>query len=104
LPPLKPPRRATRRAAQRQHVRDLDRLARLAPGGAPDRPIEVDTPAVVDVMAEARRCPLCDGPLHLVQHTAETIDGERLRVAHVKCASCGVPRAIYFRLQAPLLN
>jgi hypothetical protein len=97
----KPPR-ASRRAAHRQHVRDLDRLARLAPGGAPDRPIEVDTPAVVDVMAEARRCPLCEGGLQLQQHTAETIDGERLRDAHMKCTGCGVPRAIYFRLRAVL--
>jgi hypothetical protein len=104
LAPPKPPRRASRRLAQRQHVRDLDRLARLAPGGAPDRPIEIDTPAVVDVMAEARRCPLCDGPLHLREHTAETIAGQRLRVAHVKCASCGIAREIYFRLTAPVLN
>lgn len=101
---LKPPRKLSRRAAQRQHVRDLDRLARLAPGGAPDRPIEVDTPAVVDVMAEARRCPLCDGSFQLSQHTADTIDGERLRVAHVKCTSCGIAREIYFRLTVPLPN
>jgi len=85
-------------------VRDLDRLARLAPGGAPDRPIDVDTPAVVDVMAEARRCPLCEGTLQLREHTAETIGGERLRVAHVQCTSCGIARAIYFRLTGALVH
>ena len=103
-PPPKPPRRASRGLARRRHVRDLERLAGLAPGGAPDRPIEIDTPAVVDVMAEARRCPLCEGTLHLQQHTAETIAGDRLRVAHVKCASCGIARAFYFRLTARVLN
>ena len=98
------PRKPSRRLAQRQHVRDLERLARLELGGAPDRPIEVDTPPLVDVMAEARRCPLCEGSLRLVEHTAETIDEVRLRVARVTCTTCGIGRAIYFRLPAIILN
>ena len=92
------------RAAQRQHVRDLDRLARLAPGGAPDRPIEVDTPPLVDLKAEASPCPLCGGSLRLNEHAAETIAGERLRVARVRCTRCGIARAIYFRLAPVFLN
>lgn len=92
------------RMAQRQHVRDLDRLARLAPGGAPDRPIEVDTPPVVDVRAEAHPCPLCEGSLRLIEHAAETIDGQRLRVARVTCTSCGIAREIYFRLPQQMLS
>ena len=95
-------RKPSRRAAQRQHVRDLDRLARLGPGGAPDHPIEIDSPPVVDIMAEARPCPLCDGSLRLIEHAAETIDGQRLRVARVRCTSCGIAREIYFRL--PLVH
>ena len=90
--------------AQRRHVRDLDRLARRAPGGAPDRPIEVDSPPVIDVMAEARPCPLCEGRLRLVEHAAETIAGQRLRVARVTCTSCGIAREIYFRLPQRVLN
>ena len=97
-------RERVRRLAQRQHVRDLARLAELAPGGAPDRPLEVDTPPLVDVMAEAIPCPLCGGSLHLVEHAAETIDGVRLRVARVRCSACGVGRAIYFRLRETTLN
>ncbi len=97
-------RKPSRRAAQRQHVRDLERLARLAPGGAPDRPLVVDTPPLVDIMAEAHPCPLCEGSLRLLEHRAETIDGERLRVAQVTCTRCGIARAIYFRLAEPLLN
>jgi hypothetical protein len=97
-------RKPSRRMAQRAHVRDLERLAQHAPGGAPDRAIEVDTPPLVDVMAVARPCPLCAGSLRLDEHTAETIDGERLRVAHVTCTSCGIARAIYFRLREMMLN
>ena len=93
-----------RRLAAREHVRDLERLARLAPGGAPDRPIDVDTPAVIDVMAEARSCPLCEGSMRLLEHAAETIDGTRLRIARVTCRECGVGREIYFRLDQPTIN
>src|SRR5689334_9582437 len=94
-------RRAARRA-QREHVRDLDRLARLAPGGAPDRPIEIDTPPLVEVMTDAAACPLCGGGFRLDEHTAETIDGVRLRIAHVTCKTCGVARPLYFRLRTLL--
>jgi cytosine/adenosine deaminase-related metal-dependent hydrolase len=90
--------------ALREHVRDLERLARLAPGGAPERAIAVDTPPLVDLTAVARPCPLCAGSLRLDEHAAETIDGARLRVAHVTCTSCGIARAIYFRLRETALN
>lgn len=93
-------RKLSRRLAQRQHVRDLDRLARLAPGGAPDRPLEIDTPPLVEVMTAAAPCPLCAGEFRLDEHAAETIDGVRLRVARVTCRSCGIARAVYFKLRA----
>lgn len=97
-------RKPSRRLAQRQHVRDLERLARLARGGAPDRAIAVDTPPLVDVMAEAIPCPLCAGSLRLLEHAAETVDGVRLRVARMTCTTCGIARAIYFRLIESGLN
>jgi hypothetical protein len=97
-------RERSRRLAERRHVRDLDRLARLAPGGAPDRPLEVDTPPLVDVIAAATPCPLCAGSFRLDEHAAETIDGVRLRVARVTCTSCGIDREIYFRLREQLVN
>jgi hypothetical protein len=99
--------RAERRARERaqQHVvRDLERLARLAPGGAPERPIVVDSPAVVDIRATASPCPLCGGALRLTEHGAESIDGVRLRLAHVACTQCGSRRTIYFRLDPPALH
>ncbi len=96
-----PSRKRAQRQEQRRHVRDLDRLARLAPGGAPDRPLPIDTPPLVDVMAVATPCPLCGGGFRLDEHAAETVDGVRLRVARVACTTCGIRRAIYFRLREP---
>jgi hypothetical protein len=96
--------RAQRRVRARAHerlVRDLDRLARLETGGAPDRPFVIDSPAVVEVRALARPCPLCGGSLRLEGHGAEIVDGVRLRVAAVACTTCGTRRSIYFRLGQP---
>ena len=103
----KKPGRAVRRAWARTHdklVRDLDRLARLEPGGSPERPVEISSPAVVDVLAVAKPCPLCGGSLALVEHAAEEIDGSRLRVARVTCTMCRARRAFYFRLNEPSLH
>jgi hypothetical protein len=99
----KPSPRTVRRAelrAQKALAQDLERVARLAPGGAPDRPIDVEAPTQVEPIAEASACPLCQGTLRLENHAAETHDGARLRVAHTRCVDCGVERAFYFRLAA----
>jgi hypothetical protein len=90
--------------AQENLVRDLERLARLEPGGSPQRPLVIDSPAVVDVRAEAKPCPLCGDSLKLEEHAAENIDGVRLRVARVACTMCGVKREIYFRLDEPMIH
>jgi hypothetical protein len=103
----KPSLRTVRRARDRAHealVPDLERLARLAPGGAPDRPLDVEAPTQVEPIAEATPCPLCQGGLRLVEHAAETHDGVRLRVAHMRCDGCGVDRALYFRLARSRFN
>src|SRR5262249_9581039 len=103
----KPRPRTLARARSRLHadlVQDLERLARLAPGGAPDRPLAVEAPTQVEPIAESAPCPLCQGPLRVQDHAAETHDGARLRVAHVRCSSCGVDRATYFRLARSAYN
>jgi hypothetical protein len=82
-------------------VRDLEQLARLAPGGGADRPIEIASPAQVEVMARGP-CPLCGGSLRLDEHAAETVGGARLRIARVACTTCGARRSIYFRLATPM--
>jgi hypothetical protein len=99
-------RKATARGARRGRakahgtlVRDLERLARLEPGGSAARPIEVVSPSQVDVMAQQKPCPLCANHLRLDEHVAATVDGARLRVARVACTQCGVRRELYFSLQ-----
>jgi hypothetical protein len=97
--------RAERRALARQHdklARDLDRLARLEAGGAPDRPLEIVSPALVEVHVRGTPCPLCAGELRLEEHLAETVGLTRLRVAKVACAMCGAKRAIYFKVTSAL--
>lgn len=99
-------RRARRERSRQQQklVRELERLAALEPGGAADRPIEVDTPAVVDLRAVAIPCPLCGGRLRLEDHAASEIDGVRLRVATVSCTGCYERRRRYFKLSLPALH
>lgn len=87
------------RARTHEHlVRDLERLALRSTGGSPRRPIAVETPTQVEPISQGTSCPLCEGALRLEHHAAETHDGLRLRVAHVRCAQCGTRRALYFRL------
>jgi uncharacterized protein (DUF1786 family) len=103
----KPRARTARRASEREARKladDLERLARMERGGAPDRPIEVASASQVDVHARDARCPVCTGLVRLEDHTAETIGGVRLRVAHVRCGQCGRKRAIYFRLVSTAPN
>jgi hypothetical protein len=96
-------RRAQARARDKL-VRELEELARLEPGGTPEQPLLIDSPVLVDTRAVAKPCPLCGASLRLDAHTAEVVDGVRLRVAAVACTGCGTRRAIYFRLVEPSLH
>jgi hypothetical protein len=107
MAPRKRAERALRRERGRLHdklVRDLERLARLEPGGSPERPMVVDSPAVVDLRAVAKPCPLCEGSLKLEEHAADEIGGTRLRIATVACTQCGAKRRLYFRLEEPAVH
>ena len=89
--------------AERDHMR-LRQAARL-PGAAPERPIEVASPAAVEARAEAIPCPRCGGPCHVEEHVVEIHDDVRLRVAKMRCGGCGRRRPVYMKLrEAPLLN
>jgi len=103
----KPSARGERRARERVHedlVRDLEELARVTPGGTPERPIDVESPAQVEPIVQASSCPLCEGTVQLDEHVVDTRGAERLRVARVRCAQCGVERELYFRLAPIVLN
>jgi hypothetical protein len=97
--------RTLRREAERQAeslARDKERLFALEPGGRPERPIDVDSAAVVDIRAAATPCPRCGGELAVDEHAAVSHGGERLREARVRCRRCGSRRSLWFRL--PVLS
>ncbi len=76
----------------------VESLARLAPGGSPDHPIELASASQVEVHAKGTPCPVCGGELRMEEHVAETFEGRRLREARVRCHHCGVRRSLYFRI------
>jgi hypothetical protein len=102
----KPGRRkaAAAKLAARNEVRERERLAAMLPGGAPERPIDVPSAAVVEVRARSTPCPQCGGELDVTEHGAETHDGEALRVVEARCRRCSAPRTLYFRLAIALPN
>jgi hypothetical protein len=89
--------RTERRIEERRQAdlaRDREKVARLEPGGGPERPIAVTSASVVEPSARATPCPLCGGALRVDEHAA----AEGLRVVRATCVRCGVARKIYFRL------
>jgi hypothetical protein len=99
--------RSVRRAAERaadKLVRQRQRLFELEPGGSPERPVDIDSPSVVELKAEAFPCPRCATPFRVEAHRAPSSPGMRLREAAVICPRCGSRRSIWFRLTGPSLN
>ncbi|HXU74072.1 MAG TPA: hypothetical protein VN947_32355 [Polyangia bacterium] len=90
--------RRVRERAARELVRDRQKLAALLPGGAPDRPIDVPSAAVIPIRARGTPCPLCDGALHIEHEAAESRGGRLLHATHVACTRCGVARVLWFQV------
>lgn len=81
------------------------KLAALEAGGAPDRPIDVESASTIEVHAQSTPCASCgEQGVRVEEHTAETIGERRLRVVKVKCPRCGVRRDVYYRIGTPLLS
>jgi ribosomal protein L44E len=90
-------RRAEARAASKL-AHDRERLAAIEPGGAPARPVDVESASQVEPHALAFECLRCGGPNRLDAHEAVTVAGDRLRVASLRCARCGARRQVWFRI------
>jgi hypothetical protein len=88
----------------RELVRDREKLASLERGGAPDRPITVESPAVVELRAEESPCIQCQGRMRVLAHRAETVEGELLRLVETRCLVCGTARNLWFKIAPPLAN
>ena len=105
--PMTKRKRTVRRAedrAQEKLAVDLEKLAAHAPGGSPERAIEIASPSEVEVQARSTPCPICRGELRVEERAAEALAGVRVRVARVVCTMCRRRRAIYFRLTGAMLN
>lgn len=87
-----------RREAPRRLAREVRKLELLEPGGTPESAIEIETPSVVEAHAGRTHCSRCEGAVEVEEHAVEEHAGERLRVARVRCRSCGHERRLYFRL------
>ena len=96
-------RRAGLRAAEKIG-RDRQRLAELEPGGSPERPIDVVSASLVEVVAQGANCLRCGGVMRIDEHLAATVDGRRVRIARMACVLCGGERTIYFRIAGSLVN
>jgi hypothetical protein len=102
-----PTRRGLRRREARDAealARDLEALERTAAGGTPQRPLDVESAAQVDVVATQRPCPRCRVARRLDQHVARTVDGESLRVALISCPRCAARTELWFRLRPSRLH
>ncbi len=103
----KPSPRAERRAQARAAAKlatQRENLVRLETGGAPERPVVVESASQVEVRARSLQCVRCDGSYRVDEHLAETLGGERLRVAKLVCLACGARRSVYFRIAPSRMN
>jgi hypothetical protein len=96
MPPQRPrtQRRLDERALKKL-VHERERLWTLSAGGSAERPITVDSVAVVESRARALPCPQCEGELVVHEHRAPR---PGLRAVDVRCVQCHVARTIWFRL------
>ncbi|MBS2016067.1 MAG: hypothetical protein JST00_24515 [Deltaproteobacteria bacterium] len=94
-------REAARAAAKLAQARM--KLAALEEGGAPTRPIEVESASVVEPHASSMPCAACGASgVRVEEHVAITVGEARLRVARVRCAQCSVKRDVFFRIGTTL--
>ncbi len=96
-------RRRKQRAA-RQLANERERLARLEPGGAPERPLTVVSAAVVEEHARRLGCAQCTGPLTVDDHAVAKHDGELLRKVSTRCRMCRSERVVWLRITPRLPN
>ncbi len=95
------------RTGRRRLERELDKLAdareKLAlasPGGAPERPITVESASVIESIAESLGCARCEGEARVEDHAAE----RGLRKVTTRCRTCGAARIVWAQIASRLLS
>jgi hypothetical protein len=68
------------------------------PGTTPAKAIAITTPVLVEGRALSLGCARCGRAVVLLQHEVVEHRGELLRVADLKCRSCGRRSVRYFRI------
>ncbi|MGE0329008.1 MAG: hypothetical protein AB7K71_23590 [Polyangiaceae bacterium] len=86
------------REAPARLARDVRKLELLEPGGTPETAIEIAAPSVVEAHAGRTPCTQCGALVEVEEHAVEEHAQERLRVARLRCRTCGHARTLYFRL------
>jgi hypothetical protein len=103
----KPSARNLRRKAERDTEKlrdDVVRVERAKAGGSFERPVDVVSASLVDVLAVSEPCPLCGGELRLDEHAVETRGEVRVRVARLVCKMCRAPWQRFYRIVPNQLN
>ena len=90
-------RDASRSAASARRVSELRGAEE---GAAPERPIVVPTPAIIDDRAKRSACARCSRDVGVRAHRATVVDGVRLRAVDVECRWCGHVDTLWFRLES----
>lgn len=101
-PPRPRKERRQQERAQRKRVRETELLSRSLPGGSAAAPIDVPTPALVEIQARDTPCVQCGGALDLRSDRAESTPRGVLRALELVCRRCHAPRRLWFRI-APRL-
>jgi hypothetical protein len=82
----------------------IARLVGDRPGGAPDRPLRVGSPAEIEPRVEREPCPWCAGTIRVDAHEVEEHDDRLLRRVVGRCTACGRELVTWFHVQAVLPN
>lgn len=97
--------RTVRREAERDARKLADakeKLAALEQGGAPDRPIRVDSASQIELRVESMRCARCEGELRVHEHVARVVLGHSLRMVDARCKRCGTRREVWLVIASDL--
>lgn len=102
----KPRARTIARNLEREQHKLLahkSKLAELAEGGSPQRPMGVESASVIEARAASLPCIACEQPCRVVAHEA-LVDENRVRRVELVCPRCATRRYVYFRIVGLMLN
>lgn len=76
----------------------------MEPGGSFERPIQVDSAAVVESHARSLACLSCNGEVRVESHEATPTQAAIVRTVRIACKRCGHTRCVYIAVLPPRTN